>query len=78
MSFTAELEELLPRSVTVVLEGLGISVTAELYSQQEPHRSLDKTPINTFTLRCVRVCYSLIYIHPDVGELLVKMSLLRC
>nr|XP_055055591.1 laminin subunit gamma-3 [Misgurnus anguillicaudatus]XP_055055592.1 laminin subunit gamma-3 [Misgurnus anguillicaudatus]XP_055055593.1 laminin subunit gamma-3 [Misgurnus anguillicaudatus] len=51
VSFTAELEELLPRSVTVVLEGAGISVSAELYSQQEPHRSLDKTPINTFTLR---------------------------
>uniref|UniRef100_A0A9J8BP25 Laminin, gamma 3 n=1 Tax=Cyprinus carpio carpio TaxID=630221 RepID=A0A9J8BP25_CYPCA len=52
VSFTAELEELLPRSVTVMLEGSGISVTADLYSQQETYSSLEKTPINTFTLRC--------------------------
>ncbi|XP_051552482.1 laminin subunit gamma-3-like [Myxocyprinus asiaticus] len=51
VSFTAELEELLPRSVTVVLEGSGISVTANLYSQKKPYPSLDKTPINTLTLR---------------------------
>ncbi|XP_073695806.1 laminin subunit gamma-3 [Garra rufa] len=51
VSFTAELEELLPRSVTVMLEGSGISVTADLYCQQETYSSLEKTPINTFTLR---------------------------
>lgn len=51
VSFTAELEELLPRSVTVVLEGSGKSVAADLYFLLEPRRSLDKTAINTFTLR---------------------------
>lgn len=51
VSFTAELEELLPRSVTVVLEGSVISVAADLYPQQKPRRSLDKTAINSFTLR---------------------------
>lgn len=51
MSFTAELEELLPRSVTVRLEGSGMSVSADLYTQQEPYSPLEKTPINTFTLR---------------------------
>ncbi|XP_051958195.1 laminin subunit gamma-3 [Xyrauchen texanus] len=50
VSFTAEMKELLPRSATVVLEGSGIYVTADLYSQ-EPYPSLDKTPINTFILR---------------------------
>ncbi len=35
VSFTAELEELLPRSVTVILEGSGLSATADLYFQQE-------------------------------------------
>ncbi|XP_016112626.1 laminin subunit gamma-1-like [Sinocyclocheilus grahami] len=51
LSFTAELEELLPRSVTVTLEGFGILVTADLYSQQKTYSSLEKTPINIFTLR---------------------------
>uniref|UniRef100_A0A8C1PDS6 Laminin, gamma 3 n=1 Tax=Cyprinus carpio TaxID=7962 RepID=A0A8C1PDS6_CYPCA len=62
VSFTAELEELLPRSVTVMLEGSGISVTADLYSQQETYSSLEKTPINTFTLRCVLYNYYKLYI----------------
>lgn len=62
VSFTAELEELLPRSVTVILEGSGLSATADLYFQQESYSSLEKTPINTFTLRCVEwVCYSLLF-----------------
>uniref|UniRef100_A0A9J8D9G8 Laminin, gamma 3 n=1 Tax=Cyprinus carpio carpio TaxID=630221 RepID=A0A9J8D9G8_CYPCA len=51
VSFTAELEELLPRSVTVMLEGSGILVTADLYSEQKTYSSLEKMPINTFTLR---------------------------
>ncbi|XP_056602729.1 laminin subunit gamma-3 [Triplophysa dalaica] len=51
VSFTAELEELLPRSVTVVLESSVISVAADLYPPQKPRRSLDKTAINSFTLR---------------------------
>uniref|UniRef100_A0A8C1M8P0 Laminin, gamma 3 n=1 Tax=Cyprinus carpio TaxID=7962 RepID=A0A8C1M8P0_CYPCA len=55
VSFTAELEELLPRSVTVMLEGSGILVTADLYSEQKTYSSLEKMPINTFTLRCVCV-----------------------
>lgn len=63
VSFTAELEELLPRSVTVMLEGSGILVSADLYSKQDPYSSLEKTPINTFTLRCV--------IHSHVARLLV-------
>ncbi|TRY59547.1 hypothetical protein DNTS_012239 [Danionella cerebrum] len=51
VSFTAELEELLPRSVTVMMEGSGISVTAELFPKQAPYSSPQKTAINTFTLR---------------------------
>uniref|UniRef100_A0A8C2ERP3 Laminin, gamma 3 n=1 Tax=Cyprinus carpio TaxID=7962 RepID=A0A8C2ERP3_CYPCA len=51
VSFTAELEELLPRSVTVMLEGSGILFTADLYSEQKTYSSLEKMPINTFTLR---------------------------
>uniref|UniRef100_A0A8C1U392 Laminin, gamma 3 n=1 Tax=Cyprinus carpio TaxID=7962 RepID=A0A8C1U392_CYPCA len=48
VSFTAELEELLPRSVTVMLEGSGISVTADLYSQQETYSSLEKTRLYNY------------------------------
>jgi len=56
VTFTAELEELLPRSVTVMMEGSGILVSADLYSKQDPYSPLEKTPTNTFTLRCVCVC----------------------
>lgn len=51
VTFTAELEELLPRSVTVLLGGSGILVSTDLYSKQDPYSPLEKTPINTFTLR---------------------------
>jgi len=53
VTFTAELEELLPRSVTVMMEGSGILVSADLNSKQDPYSPLEKTPTNTFTLRCV-------------------------
>uniref|UniRef100_A0A8C1PDT5 Laminin, gamma 3 n=1 Tax=Cyprinus carpio TaxID=7962 RepID=A0A8C1PDT5_CYPCA len=70
VSFTAELEELLPRSVTVMLEGSGISVTADLYSQQETYSSLEKTPINTFTLSRLYNYYKLyIFLFTDTSQL---------
>lgn len=74
MSFTAELEELLPRSVTVRLEGSGMSVSADLYTQQEPYSPLEKTPINTFTLRWVwqSDCYECCLLILDISVFKLK------
>ncbi|XP_687343.5 laminin subunit gamma-3 [Danio rerio] len=63
MSFTAELEELLPRSVTVRLEGSGMSVSADLHTQQEPYSQLEKTPINSFSLRLTEK-----HVNPSVSS----------
>ncbi|KAL7834633.1 hypothetical protein SRHO_G00288800 [Serrasalmus rhombeus] len=51
LSFTAEASELLPRSVTVLLEGSGLSVSASLYSEKDLERGPGHTPHNTFILR---------------------------
>ncbi|XP_072530162.1 laminin subunit gamma-3 isoform X2 [Salminus brasiliensis] len=53
LSFTAEATELLPRRVTVLLEGSGISVSASLYSEQDLESGPGYTPYNTFTLRLI-------------------------
>uniref|UniRef100_A0A8B9L850 Laminin subunit gamma-3 n=1 Tax=Astyanax mexicanus TaxID=7994 RepID=A0A8B9L850_ASTMX len=55
LSFTAEARELLPRKVTVVLEGSGISVSASLYSEQDLESGTGHIPSNTFSLRYVKL-----------------------
>ncbi|TSP36071.1 Laminin subunit gamma-3 [Bagarius yarrelli] len=47
LSFTAESHELLPKIVTVVLEGSGLSVSGDMYADSETSH----TPRNIFTLR---------------------------
>lgn len=75
LSFTAETRELLPRSVTVFLEGSGISVHASLYSDQELESESTHTPSKTFTLRYVCVCVwpcNLLYV--SIGYIIVIVT----
>ncbi|XP_026777854.3 laminin subunit gamma-3 [Pangasianodon hypophthalmus] len=51
LSFTAESSELLPKIVTVALEGSGLSVSANLFSKQYVDSQPSHTPRNIFTLR---------------------------
>ncbi|KAI5089365.1 laminin subunit gamma-3, partial [Silurus meridionalis] len=51
LSFTAELRELLPETVTVVLEGSGVSVRANLFSKLYVDSDPSHTPHNIFKLR---------------------------
>lgn len=55
LSFTAESSELLPQSVTVVLEGSGLSVSANVFSKQYVDSEPSHAPHNIFTLRYVYV-----------------------
>ncbi|XP_026859944.2 laminin subunit gamma-3 [Electrophorus electricus] len=49
--FTAESWELLPSSVTVILEGSGISVSANLHAEEKPGSQLGHLFHNSFRLR---------------------------
>ncbi|KAI4893038.1 hypothetical protein NFI96_020157, partial [Prochilodus magdalenae] len=77
LSFTAEARELLPRSVTVLLEGSGISVSASLYSDKHPERLPGRTPRNTFILRLTET-----EVHPALSpfefqQMLSNLTALR-
>ncbi|GAA6072493.1 laminin subunit gamma-3 [Tachysurus ichikawai] len=51
LSFTAESRELLPKIVTMVLEGSGLSVSADVFSTQYEESETSQIPHNIFTLR---------------------------
>ncbi|XP_047665497.1 laminin subunit gamma-3 [Tachysurus fulvidraco] len=51
LSFTAESRELLPKIVTMVLEGSGLSVSADVFSTQYEESETSHSPHNIFTLR---------------------------
>lgn len=53
LSFTAESRELLPKIVTMVLEGSGLSVSADVFSTQYEESETSQIPHNIFTLRYV-------------------------
>lgn len=53
LSFTSESSELLPKVVTVVLEGAGLSVSANVFSKQSVESEPGHAPQNIFTLRYV-------------------------
>ncbi|XP_062845266.1 laminin subunit gamma-3 [Trichomycterus rosablanca] len=51
VSFTSESSELLPQSVTVVLEGSGMSVSARVFSELNVVIETDRAPRSDYTLR---------------------------
>ncbi|KAG9354246.1 hypothetical protein JZ751_012370, partial [Albula glossodonta] len=67
VTFVAESPELLPRRVTVVLEGPAISVYADLSPESSPQSVQSNAPQHTFTLR----------LHERGGELRPSLSALE-
>lgn len=63
LSFTAESSELLPKIVTVSLEGSGLSVSANMVSKQYLDSEPSHTPHNIFMLRYVHKSLYNVCVH---------------